>query len=845
MRRVAILLVLIWAPSAWSMEVPVTPGVSLELAQQRAVGISNVHYRLVFDIPEDPSVEIAGSVGIAFELRSLAQPVQLDFREDREKLRGLRCNGRETEIDFRNDHLVLPVSALKVGVNTVDIEFVAGSSSLNRKPDYLYTLFVPDRARTAFPVFDQPDLKATYDLTLDIPTAWTALANAPLESVTAGTEKSRYQFAKSDLISSYLFSFVAGQFETIERTVDGRKMTLLHRETDPARFERNVDAIFEQHGRALDWLEAYTGIDYPFKKFGFALIPSFQYSGMEHVGAILYRAESLLLEQEPTDAELLGRASLIAHETAHMWFGNLVTMAWFNDVWTKEVFANFMAAKIVNPLFPQIDHQLSFLVAHYPGAYAVDRTKGANAIRQDLPNLAEAGQMYGNIIYDKAPIMMRQLELIVGEEGLRSGLTEYLHTYAYGAATWPGLISILDKTTKTDLNAWSEVWVNTPGRPEFSVAAKDDVAVLKQQDPGDLGRVWPQRFALRSLGDDSSSPEMVDSTAASVPWPSESGDDLSTVLFNADGMGYGLFPAQFGHLARWANLSGVEKGSLLIDLHENMLEGRNLEPGPYLRALIKVVAVEKNQLLLGLVLAQMLEIYNTLLTVQQQAAILPQLEATLWQATNNATDGGSVRLFFETFSSIASSSDWLDVIYKIWAGEKNLDALSLSEEDLTRLAQILAIRLPDNSEKIIATQMARIESPDSRRRLAFLMPSLSADEATRDAFFRSLADESNRHTESWVLDALQNLHHPSRTKQSQKYLQRTLELLQEVQVTGDIFFPARWLTESFQNHNSADAVTVVDDFLAVNPTYNRQLRMKVLQAADKPMRAQRILAAAP
>jgi aminopeptidase N len=96
-----------------------------------------------------------------------------------------------------------------------------------------------------------------------------------------------------------------------------------------------------------------------------------------------------------------------------------------------------------------------------------------------------------------------------------------------------------------------------------------------------------------------------------------------------------------------------------------------------------------------------------------------------------------------------------------------------------------------------------------------------------------------------VLDALQNLHHPSRTTQSQKYLQRTLELLQEVQVTGDIFFPARWLTESFQNHNSAGAVAVVDDFLAVNPTYNRQLRMKVLQAADKPMRAQRILAAAP
>ncbi len=133
-----------------------------------------------------------------------------------------------------------------------------------------------------------------------------------------------------------------------------------------------------------------------------------------------------MLDESATQNQLLERASVIAHETAHMWFGDLVTMRWFNDVWMKEVFANFMAAKIVNPSFPQVNHELRFLLAHYPAAYQVDRTAGTNAIRQELDNLDEAGQMYGPIIYQKAPIVMRQLELIVGARRFRDGLREYL-----------------------------------------------------------------------------------------------------------------------------------------------------------------------------------------------------------------------------------------------------------------------------------------------------------------------------------------------------------------------------------------------------------------------------------
>lgn len=157
---------------------------------------------------------------------------------------------------------------------------------------------------------------------------------------------------------------------------------MYYRETDSVKVKRNSDEVFSLHAKSLAWLEDYTAIKYPFGKFDFVLIPSFQYGGMEHPGSIFYNESSLFLDENPPVNRKLARASVIAHESAHMWFGDLVTMDWFNDVWLKEVFANFMAAKIVHPSFPEINHNLRFLLAHYPGAYEVDRSSGTNPILQ-------------------------------------------------------------------------------------------------------------------------------------------------------------------------------------------------------------------------------------------------------------------------------------------------------------------------------------------------------------------------------------------------------------------------------------------------------------------------------
>ncbi len=819
--------------------VEVEPGVSLALATQRKALLSDINYALRFEIPADADAPIPATATISFNLAATGAPLQLDFREDGDKIHSVTSNGSSSAYRFEQEHLIIPAAELVAGTNTLTIDFTAGDSSLNRNPEFLYTLFVPDRARTAFPLFDQPDLKATWELTLVVPNHWEAIGNAPLASESEQGETKTLTFARSDLISSYLFSFVAGEFDKVTRDINGRQISLLHRESDAEKVERNIDAAFELHGAALTFLEDYTGIDYPFQKFDFALIPGFQYGGMEHVGAIQYRADSIFLDESPSQSQLLSRASLIAHETAHMWFGDLVTMEWFNDVWMKEVFANFMAAKAVNPSFPEINHELGFLVRHYPSAYAVDRTEGANPIRQDLDNLNEAGTLYGNIIYNKAPVMMRQLEALVGEELFREGLGEYLAAYANSNATWPDLIAILDGKTDEDLHQWSQVWVNTAGRPHFQVYAFPSGTGLSvvQQDLSGAGRVWPQRFTVTSREGQQTHSRTVYSliTAANAQvGPGE------LTMVNADGFGYGLFPVTPQALQQWPQLSDVERGSLLISVYENMLEGEVIEPAAYASQLLDIAVAEDNQLLLNLALGQMDNIYWSLITDAERNALTNEMEPALWSAMQATDDSSQKKIYFDAHSSVALSTAALERLKAVWNGQLVIEGLNLSENDFIDLATNLAIKLPEQAEDISQQQLERINNDDRRRRFEFVMPALASDQATRDEFFASLSEETNRAREPWVLDGLNALHHALRTQGSEHYLLPSLELLAEIQQTGDIFFPARWLSASLGNYRSQSAVNTVREFLAQRPDYNHQLRLKILQAADPLFRAAQI-----
>ncbi|HEX6308017.1 MAG TPA: M1 family aminopeptidase [Longimicrobiales bacterium] len=823
------------------------PGLSAALASHRARTIGDLHYDLSFRIPADAAAPIQGELAVRFSLSDAAHPLVLDFDPPEPRVDGIRSGGRPVPYELVNGHVVIEPGALRTGANELHIRFTAGDGPLNRNPEFLYTLFVPDRASNAFPSFDQPDLKATWRLTLDLPSDWDAVSNGAEQDVTRDGDRRRVTFARTKPISTYLFSFAAGLFEIETAERDGRTLRMFHRESDLQKVARNRDTIFDLHAAALRWLEEYTGIPYPFGKFDFVLVPSFQYGGMEHPGAILYNAGRMMLEPAATQNERLGRASLIAHETAHMWFGDLVTMQWFDDVWLKEVFANFMAAKIVNPSFPEVDHELRFLLAHHPAAYAVDRTAGTHPIRQQLDNLNEAGSLYGAIIYQKAPVVMRQLELLAGADTFRAAMREYLRAFSYGNARWNDLVSILDRRSTQDLAAWSHIWVEEAGRPRISVELDIDdgrIAALavKQSDPAGGGRVWPQRVEL-SLGWQDSArtlPVVIGDSvvrvdaARGLPAP-------RYVLPDASGLGYAHFVldehTRSFLLDSLSSLSDpVARGTAVLALQDAMLEG-DVVADRLLDALMTALPAEREQLLVERYLGAVRNIYWRFLTTPARTATAPRLERLLWQGLGDAADASAKASWFAALRDVAVTEPSVTRLHDVWARRDSVRGLPLAERDYTALAQELALREVPQWREILANQLERIENPDRRARFEFIMPALSGDPAVRDAFFASLADVRNRAHEPWALDGLAALGHPLRAAHAQKHIHPGLELLPEIQRTGDIFFPRRWVDALLGGHATPEAAEAVRSFLATSPGLAPRLRGIVLQAADELFRA--------
>ena len=835
---------------ALTMQVKTDPdlGISEALARERSARVSNIRYDLALTVPPARTQPVAGRALIRFVLKDTEQPLVLDYQPDRAGfLRSVEANGRETTVRQVNGHIIVPADALRDGENSLALEFNAGDGPLNRNDEFLYTIFVPARAHQAFPCFDQPDLKARWSLALDVPEGWQALGNgAELERQNAGG-RTRVRFAATPPVSTYLFAFAAGKFAVEQAERNGRTFRMFHRETDAAKVARNRDAIFDLHAGALAWLEDFTAIPYAFGKFDFLVVPAFQFGGMEHPGSIFYNANGLLLDQSATQDQMLGRASLIAHETAHMWFGDLVTMGWFSDVWMKEVFANHMAAKIVNPAFPSINHDLRYLVDYFPPAYAVDRTAGTNEIRQPLANLNEAGTLYGAIIYQKAPIVMRQLETLVGSDGFRDGLRDYLKMYAFGNASWQDLIAILDQRTPEDLASWSRAWVEERGRPivttELSLANGriQRLAFTQRDADRKRGLLWNQRIQV-AIGAKQTTLIPVQLKGRRVDVPEARGMPARFVLPNGGGIAYGEFHLDRTSLA-WlmANLPTIEdeltRGSAWVTLWDAVLTG-DVQAAAFLNLAITALRVESNELTVTRLLSYVREAYWRHTPTPARRTLAARLEPVLRAGLDAATSASLKSVWFSALRDVAITPATLTWLTRVWKQEEQVPGLTLAETDYIRLAQDLAVRDVPGAAAILDRQYEETKNPDRKAQFAFVRPALSADAREREAWFTSLGDVANRRREPWVLEGLRYLHHPLRAHTSEKFLEPSLLLVREIQRTGDIFFPKRWMDATLSGHQSAEAAATVREFLdALPPEYPERLRRIILSSADDLFRA--------
>ncbi len=785
-------------------------GVSRQLAIYRADNLRDISYSLSFSVPDDISKPVTFFETLRFKWLG-HEDLQIDFQGDARQLDEIiMVNGKAVNAEFRNEHIIIPNRYLNIGDNKLLIGGCSGDKALNRHEDYLYTLFVPDHARSVFPCFDQPDLKALFSVELELPEGWVSLSNE--------TERP---------IPTYLFSFTAGKFQVQPAIRDGRELTALYRETDPNKVAQ-LPAIFDQVALSLQWMERYTGLDYPFEKYGFVILPGYQFGGMEHPGCIQFTDQRMFLGPNPSADERMSRLNLIAHETAHMWFGDLVTMKWFDDVWTKEVFANFMADKISREMFPGVNHDLAFIKTHYPVAMSTDRTQGTHPIQQPLDNLNQAGLLYGNIIYHKAPIMMRKLEQEKGADALRLGLRSYLRKYAYDNATWDDLIIELDKFEPGhSARSFSDVWVKQKGMPVIKCDTSDEgYWEIVQQDPWGRGLVWKQGFdvacASPSLGIDVNQSVYMDRDRIMTTIP-----DGSTPILNSDGEGYGRFVIDGQAIQlladAWRTMpNDMNRYAAVLNLYENFHLG-NLSAGQLFDILIKFLSHEPNELIASTTSGFLGTLLSRLDGSQRLVA-----EGQLFDMAQSHSLQSVRQSLLRLLSLQAISPDVVDALYDIW---KNQSSSLLGQRDYMRMAYHLAIMRPGQWDVILATQRERLKTDDERNEFDFISRACNPDEQVQQQLFEGLLKAENRRVEPWARTMLALLNDPTREPYSNRYLAPGLDALEEIQRTGDIFFPGYWLSSLLDGHHSSEAKEIVQSWINTHSSLSPALMNKLKENA--------------
>lgn len=358
---------------------------------------------------------------------------------------------------------------------------------------YAFTQFEPNDARRAFPCFDEPGFKVPWSLELTVPAGAVALANMPEASrVELSDRRVRVRFRETPPTSSYLVAFAVGPFELVERPPvvlesGGERVSIPLRGVTTQGQGPLVREALDIAAAHLTVLSQYFDRNYPYPKLDLVAVPEFSAGAMENPGLVTFREEMLLLDPaRATTSARRGIAGIVAHELAHQWFGNLVTMRWWDDLWLNEGFATWMASRVLDTWRPEMDARLEF-VRWRAWAMDQDSLPTARIVRQPVRSTSEAEEAFDGITYTKGAAFLRMLETAMGEEAFRSGVRSYLRAHAWGNATAADLFDDLQNSGHLPVTRVAESFLDRRGVPVVSATVQCDRAgapsVLLEQRP--------------------------------------------------------------------------------------------------------------------------------------------------------------------------------------------------------------------------------------------------------------------------------------------------------------------------------------------------------------------------
>lgn len=827
MKFLIILIALI--PTAFAAVRKDDDNLTLELARERKAQVKSVEYFMEFHLEKGKDT-FEGKVTLEIELAKLDAPLSIDFLM--EKITSVRVNGSELSVypkrrgsfDIPKKNLTqkMSVEVSYTGLYSKDASGFQHSKDPEDGSEYVFTDFEPYYAHRLFPCFDQPDLKAIFHVTVKAPADWRVIQNELVEKEVMDGDKTTTTFRPTKPISTYLFFLGAGPFVEWKDNFGDLPLVLYARKTLAKYVDHEV--IFETTKKGLKFYNDYFGYPYPFSKYGQIFIPEFAWGGMENPGAVSLNERGIFRGPVP-QTKYERRNSLILHEMAHMWFGDLVTMEWWNDLWLNESFASYLASVAEERAMKSEATWLDFFGGKTWGLWQ-DQLVTTHPIETAVPDVRTAKGNFDGITYAKGASSLKQLHFFAGEEGFRNGLRDYFKRYAFSNTKRQDFIGAIALASKTDLTDWTAKWLQTAGPNRVSIVPECDGKKLTKltvhQKPSVSGTISPHRVrvGLYELDDDELDlEEKLDVTYSSESTEVASAKDEDCpdfILPNKDDLDYALFSLDEKSLAKAkiaiTKLPEPLSRLMVWNMLYQMTRDSELSPAIYMNIAMAALKTEKDDLLLGGLMGRgsaLKSLYFSYLDKDERAKIAPEFEALLWNRMELAKPGSSLQmLFFDFFVNVAQTQMSVTKLFDILVKNEPPKGITLDQDRRWAVLMNLSSNGHNQAMKLISEELKRDPSVMGKR-MALAGKAAFPSATQKKEMWKDLFTNKDL-THSDLEEAGARMHNPNYPEFSTPYLNDYFRRLasmdwkandDKVDVYFETFFPHTLCTEELQKQS--------------------------------------------
>jgi aminopeptidase N len=539
----------------------------------------------------------------------------------------------------------------------------------------------------------------------------------------------------------------------------------------------------------------------------------------------------------------------VLHELAHQWFGDLVTMRWFDDLWLKEGFAQYMAFHTLAELEPPNEVWTRFYESIKPVAYGIDSTRGTTPIFQVVRNLNDAKSAYGPIVYQKAPSLLRVLTYKIGETAFRDGIRQYLKQHAYANAEWKDLIGAFSNASGQDLSPWAAAWIQQRGMPEVTVHwtcnAQNRIAEFEiaQTDTLGEGHTWPiETQVLLGYKNDPGTKVKVAFNTAKAAVPDAVGKSCPDYVFgNDEDHGYGRFLLDERSLAGVTTDLAAVKDPLLRALlwgalWDSVREGV-MPPSSYIDLAVKSLPAETDLDLTQSLLTRMRTAYVSYLSDSQRKAVAGALESLLIDRMKRA-DSPDLRITsYRAFVAAAASPSALGELKSLLSGKESIAGVPLKQRDRWTMISALVRQSDPEAISLLTAEASKDKSDDGRKSAYAAQAAIATSESKAKYFSDYLKNKAV--PEDWITASLPDFNAWNQATFTLPYLKPALDALPQMKRERKIFFVNGWLSSFVGAQKTPEALKIVNIFLEI-ATIDPDLRLKIVEVKDELERTVRI-----